>query len=415
MDISDFKTVTNFQPQAAIPQGADSGTFVGRVWIPSRHAKDGLAGPRVVVVRGDELRLTPFDTMAELINDQAPPESWMGKGECIGLLHEVLAQSLFPGRASALAEESEIVLLAPNDLLATRACGVTFVKSLLERVVEEKAQGDPEKAKEVRSVILEVLGENLADVTPGSPETEVLKGRLIASGLWSQYLEVGIGKDAEIFTKAQPLSSVGYGAQIGVLPASHWNNPEPEVVLAVSRRGEIRGAALGNDVNLRDFEGRSALLLGEAKDQNGSCSIGPFIRLFDDKFTVNEIVEMDIHLKITGEDGFSVRGSNRMAEISRSPADLVAQAIGEHHQYPDGLMLFLGTMFAPTEDRDGPGEGFTHHTGDRVEISTPQLGRLVNWVNATNQIPKWDYGITDLMDFLIKKHGNKSEKQYELS
>src|SRR5690606_27366505 len=107
-----------------------------------------------------------------------------------------------------------------------------------------------------------------------------------SAGVWSQYLEVAIGKDAEIFTKTQPMASVGFGAQIGIHPESHWNNPEPEVVLAVARTGKIRGATLGNDVNLRDYEGRSALLLGEAKDQNASCAIGPFIRLFDETFSL---------------------------------------------------------------------------------------------------------------------------------
>ncbi len=412
MDISQLKTVTDFDPTDSLP---GDGIFVGRVWIPAALAVDGVAGPRVVEARDGELKLAPFDTMSDLINDGTPLESWTGKGSGIGKLNEVLADSVFPRRAGSLRDETRIVLLAPNDLLATRACGVTFVKSLLERVVEEKAKGDPEKAKEIRALILDVLGEDIASVKPGSPETIVLKEKLVAAGMWSQYLEVGIGKNAEIFTKAQPMASVGYGAQIGVLPDSHWNNPEPEVVLAVSRRGTVRGASLGNDVNLRDYEGRSALLLGEAKDQNGSCAIGPFIRLFDGDFTLEDITAMDIELEIAGEDGFHARGRNRMAEISRSPSALVAQAIGEHHQYPDGLMLFLGTMFAPTEDRDGPGQGFTHHPGDRVEIGTPQLGRLVNWVNYTNSIPRWEYGITELLNFLLRKREQKTEKQYGLT
>lgn len=412
MDISQLKTVTDFDPEDFLP---GDGIFVGRSWIPASLAAEGVAGPRVVEARDGELMLTPFDTMANLINDEAPVESWSGKGSGIGKLREVLADTLFPRRAPSLRDETCVVLLAPNDLLATRACGVTFVKSLLERVVEEKAKGDPEKAKEIRALVLEVVGENIASVKPGSPETVVLKEKLVAVGMWSQYLEVGIGKDAEIFTKSPPMASVGYGAQIGVLPDSHWNNPEPEVVLAVSRRGRIRGASLGNDVNLRDYEGRSALLLGQAKDQNGSCAIGPFIRLFDGDFTLEEITSMDIELEISGEDGFHARGRNRMAEISRAPSALVAQAIGEHHQYPDGLMLFLGTMFAPTEDRDGPGQGFTHHSGDRVEIGTPQLGRLINWVNHTHSIPQWEYGITELLNYLLRKREQKSEKQYGLT
>lgn len=403
MDIVDLSTVVHFRAHSFPPQNRDQGIFVGRVWIPDALAERGIAGPRVVEAKDGHILLTPFATMSDLINDEAPPESWSGKGTVISQVEDVFAHSLFPYRASSLWKESNIVLLAPNDLLATRACGVTFVKSLLERVVEEKARGDPKKTKEVRALILAVLGEDLANVQPGSPETAILKECLIATGMWSQYLEVGIGKDAEIFTKAQPLASVGYGVQIGVLPSSQWNNPEPEVVLAVSRRGTIRGASLGNDVNLRDYEGRSALLLGEAKDQNGSCAIGPFIRLFDDAFCLADITAMDIELEITGEDGFHSHGVNRMAEISRPPEALVAQAIGDHHQYPDGLMLFLGTMFAPTEDRDAPGQGFTHHLGDRVQIRTPLLGELVNWVNHTDCIPQWDFGFTELLNVLIRR------------
>lgn len=400
MDIKHFKTVTEFSSQLDLP--AD-GHFVGRIWMPAGEADNGIAGPRVVEWRAGELRLTPFATMTDLINDPAPINEWSGRGRVTGSLEEIYRNSLFTCRAESLADESHCVLLAPNDLLATRACGVTFVKSLLERVVEEKAKGDPAKAQAVRGMILEVLGENLAAVEPGSPATVLLKEKLIAAGMWSQYLEVGIGKDAEIFTKTQPMASVGYGQQIGVLPDSHWNNPEPEVVLAVSSDGRIRGATLGNDVNLRDYEGRSALLLGEAKDQNGSCAIGPMIRLFDEQFTLATAAGLEVELVITGEDGFHSQGRNRMAEISRPLEKLVAQAIGRHHQYPDGLMLFLGTMFAPTDDRDAEGEGFTHHCGDRVEIRTPALGALVNWVNHTDKIPPWDYGITALTRFLIQQ------------
>ncbi|MEL7239114.1 MAG: fumarylacetoacetate hydrolase family protein, partial [Planctomycetota bacterium] len=319
-------------------------------------------------------------------------------GPALGSVEEIVAASVFPHRASA-----DVVLLAPNDLLATKACGVTFIRSLLERVVEEKAKGDPAAAKQVRRMILDSLGEDLSRVKPGSPETRQLKEKFIEAGVWSQYLEVGIGPDAEVFTKAQPMASVGYGEQIGVLPDSSWNNPEPEIVLAVSRRGEIRGATLGNDVNLRDYEGRSALLLGEAKDQNGSCAIGPMIRLFDDDFTLADVEQCEVALSITGVDGFTTRGKNRMAEISRSPADLVSAAIGKHHQYPDGLVLFLGTMFAPTDDRGQAGAGFTHKLGDRVEIATQQLGTLVNWVNHTDAIPPWEFGATALIDFLRRR------------
>lgn len=394
------KTLTEYQASAIVPEEGAVGTWVGRVWVPASRASNGRAGPRVVMIREGKLVTTRFSTMTDLVNHGKTEDLGAGSGDCVGGLEEVLAQSLFVNRAPRLAEETNVVLLAPNDLLATKACGVTFVRSLLERVVEEKARGDAARAGVIRKMILDTLGEDLSQVVPGSPETEVLKQRLIEAGVWSQYLEVGIGKDAEVFTKHQPMASVTHGQEIGILPGSKWNNPEPEVVLVVSRDGVIRGATLGNDVNLRDYEGRSALLLGEAKDQNGSCSIGPFIRLFDPSFQLDAITRMEVELRITGEDGFTTGGRNRMSEISRSPEALVAQAIGRHHQYPDGLVLFMGTMFAPTDDRDGNGEGFTHHVGDRVEIATQSLGRLVNWVNHTDAIPRWEYGVSALIEFL---------------
>ena len=414
MDIRNLPTVHSYQTDAAsLPERGDVGTWVGRAWLPADVAPDGIAGPRVVSVRGGELVSTRYATMSALINDPDCLASLATGGQSIAPLDEVFAASRFDRRAADLRSEKRVVLLAPNDLLATKACGVTFVRSLLERVVEEKAKGDPLKARELRGIILETLGDDLSKVEPGSAETDALKEKLMAAGVWSQYLEVGIGKDAEIFTKAQPMSSVGYGAQIGVLPDSAWNNPEPEVVLAVAADGSIRGATLGNDVNLRDYEGRSALLLGEAKDQNASCAIGPFIRLFDDSFSLADITRLEIELTITGPDGFTVSGCNRMSEISRPPQALVRQAIGRHHQYPDGFMLFLGTMFAPTEDRGGEGKGFTHHVGDRVEIAAGPLGRLVNWVNHTDAIPPWDYGIGDLIDFLTGTSTRTTSKKKE--
>jgi len=211
------------------------------------------------------------------------------------------------------------------------------------------------------------------------------------------------GPDAEIFTKAAPLSSVGTGVDVGLHPASTWNNPEPEVVLAVSPRGQIVGAALGNDVNLRDFEGRSALLLGKAKDNNASCGIGPWIRLCDAHFGIGEIARTEIDLTIEGEDGFVLHGASAMTQISRSPQELVAHAMGAHHQYPDGMMLFCGTLFAPVQDRDAPGAGFTHHLGDRVSISAPRLGGLVNWVGTSDALPPWTFGIGALMASLARR------------
>jgi fumarylacetoacetate (FAA) hydrolase family protein len=274
---------------------------------------------------------------------------------------------------------------------------------LLERVIEEQARGDPSKAEAVRKAIVAVIGEDLAGVRPGSPEAARLKEVLIKQGAWSQYLEVGIGPDAEIFTKAQPMSSVGIGAEIGIHPKSEWNNPEPEIVLAVNGRGRCVGATLGNDVNLRDFEGRSALLLGKAKDNNASSAIGPFVRLFDDGFTVDDVRACELSMRVEGLDGFALTGSSSMAMISRDPLELVGQAIGANHQYPDGFMLYLGTMFAPTQDRLAPGQGFTHVIGDIVTVATPRLGALVNRVNRSDRIEPWTFGVRALMQSLARR------------
>ncbi|NOD77625.1 MULTISPECIES: fumarylacetoacetate hydrolase family protein [unclassified Ruegeria] len=287
--------------------------------------------------------------------------------------------------------------LAPCDLQAVKACGVTFAGSMVERVIEEQAAGDPAKADAIRARIGGRIGDSLSNIVPGSDAAAEVKEALIAESLWSQYLEVGIGPDAEVFSKAQVLSSVGFGAEIGLHPISTWNNPEPEIVLAVTSRGEIKGATLGNDVNLRDVEGRSALLLSKAKDNNASCAIGPMIRLFDDGFTLDDVRQAELTLTVTGPDGFVLNGSSSMSQISRDPADLVEQTIGRHHQYPDGLMLFLGTLFAPTQDRDTPGGGFTHKLGDVVTIANAQLGALTNTVRLSTECPKWTFGASHLM------------------
>lgn len=287
--------------------------------------------------------------------------------------------------------------LAPCDLQAIKACGVTFAKSMVERVIEERAGGDPAKAEGIRTRVSAAIGDTLSEIVPGSEAAEAAKAALIAEGLWSQYLEVGIGPYAEVFSKSQPMSSVGTGAEIGIPDLSKWNNPEPEIVLAVNSRGQICGATLGNDVNLRDVEGRSALLLGKAKDNTASCAIGPMIRLFDDSYTMDDMRRAELSLTVTGTDGYVLNGFSSMAEISRDPEDLVAQTIGRNHQYPDGFMLFLGTLFAPTEDRDLPGEGFTHKVGDVVRIAAPGLGVLENTVRYCHDCPPWAFGTADLM------------------
>jgi fumarylacetoacetate (FAA) hydrolase family protein len=294
-------------------------------------------------------------------------------------------------------------LLAPCDLQAIKASGVTFVASLLERVIEEQARGDARKAESVRQAIVAVIGNNLRDIRPGSPQAQAVKEALIAQGVWSQYLEVWIGPDAEIFTKGQPMSAVGTGADIGIHPKSQWNNPEPEIVLAVNSAGRVAGATLGNDLNLRDFEGRSALLLGKAKDNNASGSIGPFIRLFDDDFGIDDVRKCDVALHVKGPDGFEFTAESSMSQISRDPLELVEHAMGRHHQYPDGMMLFLGTMFAPTIDRFAPGQGLTHAVGDIVTVSTPALGALVNRVNHTDRIAPWHFGAAALMTNLAQR------------
>lgn len=268
---------------------------------------------------------------------------------------------------------------------------------MVERVIEERAAGDPAKADAIRERISARIGNSLSNIVPGSEAAAKVKEALMSEGLWSQYLEVGIGPDAEVFSKAQTLSSVGFGAQVGLHPMSSWNNPEPEVVLAVTSRGTIKGATLGNDVNLRDVEGRSALLLSKAKDNNASCAIGPMIRLFDDQFTLDDVRRAELTLTVTGPDGFALEGSSSMSQISRDPEDLVRQTIGRHHQYPDGLMLFLGTLFAPTQDRDTPGGGFTHKVGDVVSIANAQLGTLTNSVHLSTECPEWTFGASHLM------------------
>ena len=310
----------------------------------------------------------------------------------VGTFTEILANSTASSR-----NPNSPYFLAPIDLQAIKAAGVTFISSLLERVIEERTKGDPSLAKEVRGDLENEIETDLSAIRPGSEEAIRVKSLLVARGLWSPYLEVGIGPDAEIFTKSQPMSAVGTGAEIGIHPQSTWNNPEPEVVLIVNDNGKVVGATLGNDVNLRDVEGRSALLLGRAKDNNGSCAVGPFIRLFDNQFTMESIRNCDVSLRVVGDDGFELNATSSMSQISRDPEDLVAQMIGPTHQYPDGAALFTGTLFAPTMDRGEKGQGFTHKAGDIVTISAPELGALVNEVGFSNLIPRWEFGTGELM------------------
>jgi len=387
---------TRLTPSDCLPVDRDRALLVGRAWLPAE------SGPSVVCVRGDavfDLSRTAATASALFELDQVSSLVAAATDAArIGSLEAMLANSAPQARDPALPW-----FLAPCDLQAIKASGVTFVSSMLERVIEEQARGDPARAESVRKAIVGVIGEDLASVRPGSPEAARLKDVLIAQGAWSQYLEVGIGPDAEIFTKAQPMSAVGLGSEIGLHPKSEWNNPEPEIVLAVNSRGEAVGATLGNDVNLRDFEGRSALLLGKSKDNNASCAIGPFVRLFDDAFTLDDVRKCELAMRVEGTDGFVLEGSSSMTMISRDPLDLIGQAIGANHQYPDGFMLFLGTMFAPTQDRRGPGQGFTHVLGDIVTIATPRLGALVNRVNRSDRIEPWSFGARALAENLARR------------
>ena len=373
-----------------LPVDRAHATLLGRVWSPA------VAGPVLAILRDDVLfdlsRVAP--TAQGLLEMDDPVRAIRAAGDLprIAELSRVLANS------SERERDGEMPwLLAPCDLQAIKASGVTFVSSMLERVIEEQARGNPAKAEAVRRSIVAVIGDNLSSVKPGSPEAARLKAVLIGQRVWSQYLEVGIGPDAEIFTKSQPMSAIGLGGDIGLHPKSEWNNPEPEIVLAVNSRGRTVGATLGNDVNLRDFEGRSALLLGKAKDNNGSCAIGPFIRLFDERFGIDDVRRCELSMRVEGPEGFVLDGASSMARISRDPLNLVSHAIGPNHQYPDGLVLFLGTMFAPTKDRFAPGEGFTHVVGDIVTVTTPSLGALINRVDHADKIAPWTFGTAALM------------------
>ncbi len=380
--------------ESTSPFVADQGLFLGRVW------RSDADGPSVVTLReGRVVDITSKE--APLVRDiceMDDPAAYVrtAEGSDLGALAAIIANGPDdPGRTH---------FLAPCDLQSVKACGVTFASSMVERVIEERAAGDPALAEEIRSRVGAVIGDSLRDIEAGSDQAAKVKDALIAEGLWSQYLEVGIGPDAEVFSKAQVLSSVGPGAEVGLHPISSWNNPEPEVVLAVSSKGRIVGACLGNDVNLRDVEGRSALLLSKAKDNNASCAIGPMIRLFDDTFSIDDVRGAELDLTVTGEDGFVLKGHSSMKEISRDPEDLVRQTIGRHHQYPDGFMLFLGTLFAPTQDRDVEGEGFTHKLGDVVSISSNDLGTLTNTVRLSTQCAEWTFGISHMMRNLAKRN-----------
>jgi fumarylacetoacetate (FAA) hydrolase family protein len=381
--------------ETTLPSDGTIGALAGRVWRPD------VGGPSVVAIRKTGVFdiSAKFPTMRDLCETKDPAAALKrAKGDKIGELSDILRNSVEGSR-----NKRKPWLLAPIDLQAVKAAGVTFPVSMLERVIEEKARGNAAAAEGIRAEIGKLVGGDLKKLKPGSKQAMALKETLIKSGAWSQYLEVGIGPDAEVFTKAPPMAAVGTGADAGLHPISTWNNPEPEVVLVVASTGQIIGATLGNDVNLRDVEGRSALLLGKAKDNNASACVGPFLRFFDKSFSLGDVRRMEVRLRVEGEDGFVLDGSSNMAMIARDPADLAGQMLGKHHQYPDGAVLYCGTMFAPTKDRGAKGQGFTHKTGDVVTIASAKLGSLTNRMRLSTECAPWTFGTGALMRNLAKR------------
>jgi fumarylacetoacetate (FAA) hydrolase family protein len=391
--VSEMNWKTKIDSSDVLPADWSRGCLVGRVWRPE------VTGPSVVVVReGGVFDITEsFPTVRDLCEEKRPSASVAAvRGERVSTLQGLL-ENVEP------RDPQKPWLLAPIDLQAIKGAGVTFVAGLLERFLAGQARPAPNGSSTIRNELLSWIGGSLHELKPASAQALLFKKHLIEKGFWSQYLEVGLGPDAFLFTKSQPLSAVGHGHSAGFDRTSSWNNPEPEVVLIISSTGQIQGATLGNDVHLRDVEARSALLLSKAKDNNASCLVGPFVRLFDETFSLDDVLQMDVHLTIKGEDGFELHAVSSLSQISRDPRELVAQTLGAHHQYPDGVVLFLGTAFAPVQDRDVPGKGFTHKVGDVVKIQSQQLGALTNRMNYADECEPWTFGAGQLMRNLARR------------
>jgi len=165
----------------------------------------------------------------------------------------------------------------------------------------------------------------------------------------------------ELFFKANGWRVVGHGAPIRVRADSQWDVPEPELVLVVAADGGIVGYATGNDVSSRSIEGENPLYLPQAKVYDGSCAIGPGIRLCD----VDTMRDLPIALEIHRNGSAAFSGSTRTSQIKRGLEELAGWLLRELRQ-PGGVFLFTGTGIVPGED-------FTLRSGDVVRIDIDGL------------------------------------------